>query len=423
MSGYPRRSFLKQVFTATGALSVSSLAGMRAVVAEHLAEETSLPLVGAAQRAAYMLAPEITYFNHGSIGTIPRVIHEAHVAYLALCESNPWRYMWSTPWDEARAEVREQLAAFMGCAAGELVFTHNTTEGFNLLAQGLPLGDGDEVLFSSLNHAGASQCWHHHGLRRGYTVRTFDFPMRDVPHVSVEDIVALHAEHINDKTRVLVVPHIDNIVGVRHPLRALSDMARARGVQYVAVDGAQAAGMIPLDLHATGVDFYANSPHKWLQAPKGTGLLYVREVVQADLEPMWVTWGQRNWTGSARVFEDYGTRNLASVVTLGDAVRFQQQGFQDKLNHRKQLWAYVREAVEAESTLTWRSPTSWDRGSSLYAIEVKGRPTRALAQELFEEHGYVLRPFEGKDWNTVRLSLNTFNTEAEVDRFMALVTA
>jgi len=94
-------------------------------------------------------------------------------------------------------------------------------------------------------------------------------------------------------------------------------------VEFVAVDGAQTAGMLPLDLAASGVDFYSTSGHKWIQAPKGTGLLYVRREVRENVAPMWMTWGQARWEGTVRVLEDYGTRNLAEILVLGDAIAFQ----------------------------------------------------------------------------------------------------
>ena len=109
-----------------------------------------------------------------------------------------------------------------GCSRAptdDLAITHNTTEGFNILAHGLPLGAGDEVLFSSLNHGGASVAWDHIGPQRGYTVRRFDFPVARTSELTVDEVVAIHAEAIRPETRVLVVPHVDNMVGMIHPLR------------------------------------------------------------------------------------------------------------------------------------------------------------------------------------------------------------
>jgi selenocysteine lyase/cysteine desulfurase len=309
----------------------------------------------------------------------------------------------------------------LGCDGEDVAITHNTTEGFNLLAQGLPLGAGDEVLFSSLNHAGASVCWEHQARRRGYEVRRFDFPILEAADLTADDVVALYAAQIGDRTRVIVFPHVDNIVGLRYPLGAMAEMAHAAGVEFVAVDGAQTAGMLPLNLAASGVDFYSTSGHKWIQAPKGTGLLYVRREMREEVEPMWMTWGQARWEGTVRVLEDYGTRNLAEALVLGDAIAFQIDLGRDRVDARlRQLHAYTQAAVEASPRLQWRSPRAWDDGASLFAVEAVGVQAGEASRELLQEHGIVLRPFGG-DLNTMRLSPNVTTRESEIDAFVRAV--
>ncbi|MEO1084072.1 MAG: aminotransferase class V-fold PLP-dependent enzyme, partial [Acidobacteriota bacterium] len=318
-------------------------------------------------------------------------------------------------WKAPLEAVRGQTAAYLGCAANEISFSHNTTEVFNLLAHGLPLGDGDEVLFSSLNHSGASVCWTHVGERRGYTVRRFEFPVQDAASMTEDDVVACHLDAIRPETRALALPHVDNILGLRHPLRKIAAGARRRGVEFIAVDAAQTVGMLPLDLPKLGVDAYATSAHKWLQGPKGLGVAYLRADLQARLLPMWMTWGQRTWSDSVRRFEDYGTRNLAEVLTLGDAITFQEELGTDRVQkHHRRLHAAAQARVDAEPRLTWHSPRDWDRGSAIYSVGVEGRPSSELFRELFENHGLVFRPFEVQGINAVRLSPNTLNTEAEL---------
>ena len=421
----PRREFLKQASSIFGAGALAAFAPVHEAFAAQLAN-LPVPATGpntfADLRQEYLLSPDVTYFNHGSIGTIPRIVQEARQGYLDLCETDPWLYMWSKPWGEARAHTRENAASFMGCAAEEVVFTHNATEAFNLLAQGLSLLAGDEVVFSSMNHAGASVAWFHYAKATGFSVRKFDFPIHDAPTLTTDDIVTLYRENLTDQTRVLVLPHIDNLVGLRHPVKEIADMARSRGVEFIAVDAAQAVGMIPVNIATLNVDFYATSAHKWLQAPKGVGLLYMRKAAQASVRPMWVTWGQKSWAGSVKIFEDYGTRNLAEVLTLSDAIAFQKRlEEQGALERKRALWEYVRQAVAARPNLTWRSPTQWELASSLYTIGLPGRDSRDVSRDLFQNHGYVFRPFHGDDWNTLRLSLNVFNTEKEIDRFFELL--
>ena len=354
-----RRGFLKHVGVAGGGVALSGLAGARQLFASDVESVPSLASLESdfkALRDRYLLDPDVLYFNHASIGTVPRAVHEARARYLELCETNPWLYMWGGVWEEPREEVRAKTATYMGCQPDELAITHNSTEGFNLLAQGLPIGPGDEVLFSSLNHAGASICWEHHAATKGYSVHRFDFPILDVPRMAASDVLNVYDQQIGANTRVLVIPHIDNIVGLRYPVRELAALARSRGVKFVAVDGAQSLGMIPLDMHDLGIDFYASSPHKWVQSPKGLGVLYVREDVRELLRPMWVTWGQQRWSGSARMFEDYGTRNFPDVITVGDAIDFQiQLGAYEMESRYRKLWELAVNVVDCTSGLMWHS--------------------------------------------------------------------
>lgn len=366
----------------------------------------------------YTLDEGLTYLNHASIGTIPRAVQQAHRGYLAACESNPWLHMWGDAWLEPRENVRESAAGLLGCHVDEVSFSHNTTETFNLLANGLPLAAGDEVLFSPLNHSGAAVCWHHAAETRGYTVRQFDFPVLEVAGLTADDVIALYSQAIGPKTRVLVLPHIDNTVGLRHPVRAIADAARQRGVKWIAVDAAQSVGMIPVDVKELGADVVATSAHKWLQAPKGLGLAYIRRDIQPALRPMWVTWGQRSWSESARAYEDYGTRNLAEVITLGNAMTFQNRLGNAREAHHRKLWRMTMDRVDQEPTLTWHSPRTWDLSAALYSIGLKGTPSPDVFQRLFRKYGFVFRPFTSHGLNAVRVSPNTLNTADQVDRLI-----
>ena len=311
-SQFQRRSFLAALGSGAAVACLAQLHEVQAHFARGL-DELVIDDAFESMRSAYTLGENVTYFNHASIGTMPRLVQEARRKYLDLCETNPWLYMWGPAWEGKVSETRQTLAAFVGCGVDELAIVHNTTEAFNTLAQGLSLGKGDEVLFSSMNHAGASICWNHHAETRGYSVRRFEFPIERASIMMADEIVARYLEQIRPETRVLVIPHIDNMVGFRYPVKRLAAEAKKNGVEFIAVDGAQAIGMIPVNVGELGVDFYATSAHKWLQSPKGLGLLYVRREVQETLRPMWVTWGQNRYQGSARIFEDYGTRATMST--------------------------------------------------------------------------------------------------------------
>ncbi len=421
----PRRRFLEALSgSVLGAMLLTPLdarAHRIVEVAERL--PTGLPdrEWRRALRAEYLLAPEVLYVNHASIGTISRPVHEARIELLRLCEENPWLHMWGGAWEGAREDARADLARFLGADPRGMALTHNTTEGFNLLATGLPLGEGDEVVFTGLNHDGASVAFRHNARRRGFSVRRVPFPVREAASLSREDVVRLHLEVLSDRTRVLVLPHVDNMVGIRHDVSAIASGARAAGVEYVLVDAAQSAGMIPVAVDDLGVDAYAGSPHKWIQSAKGLGFAVLSRAAQAVLEPMWVTWGQARWAGSVRRFEDYGTRNLAETVNLSDAVAFQsslQVESRERSYGEIRDWMWTR--VDASPYLSWRSPRCWEDGASLVAVGVRGRAAPEVGEWLWREHRVVLRAF-GDPLNALRVSPHLITSMEELERLFRLM--
>lgn len=420
-----RRSFIRQVAGAATAAGAGSLFGIQRAFARELADMEGVTAGRSSwskMRDRYLLDPEITYFNHGSIGTMPRIVHEAHTGYLRLCESNPWLYMWGGEWEEPREQVRAKAARLLGCDPADLALTHNTTEGFNILANGLPLGPGDEVLFSSMNHAGASVCWENSAPAKGFTVRRFDFPILDVPEMTASEVLDVYDRNISNHTRILVLPDIDNIVGLFHPVAELVRLARSKGVEWIAVDGAQTVGMRSINVVDLDVDAYCASPHKWVQAPKGTGMMYVRRELQDVLRPMWVTWGQARWGDTARKYEDYGTRNLPEIMALGDALDFQHSlGAAAKESRYREIWTLFRETAEDAPGIAWRSPRDWRLSGSLFALEIADQTSTDLSERMYRNHGFVFRPFHTADLNTIRISPNVYNTADEVARFFELI--
>ncbi len=312
-----RRNFLRSL----GSIIGSSLLLTDNIIAEILKDKVS----NDPQRLAkeYLLKENSSYLNHASIGTVPKVIHEAHVKYLEICESNPSLYVWGSIWKEVTENTRQLASSLIHCNVDDLAITHNTTEGFNILAHGLQLSQNDEVLFSSLNHAGASMPWKGLSEIKNFQVRTFDFPINKISEMDEEDIINLHISQIRSNTKVLIFPHIDNIIGLRHPMKKIATKAKQKGVEFIFVDGAQSVGMIPVKLSNSNVDAYSMSPHKWLQAPKGTGMFYVNKKLRKELPRMWYKTPAERHDGSARKYEDYSTRAWPAVVALGDAIRFQ----------------------------------------------------------------------------------------------------
>jgi len=408
---------------AASAVLPAAIFAVRRAFAEKLSELSTGPADLSQLQQQYLLDPQLNYLNHASIGTMPKAVFEAQTQYALACERNPWLAIWGGEWDDPRESVRESSAAILGCDSAEIALTHNTTETFNILAQGLPWSPGDEVLFSNLNHPGASIAFQHKAKSLGYSVKRFELPLLELGRLSAAQFIQRYLDQINERTRLLVIPHIDNILGIRYPIAKLAAAARALDVEFIAVDGAQSAGMIDVDLQSLKVDFFATSPHKWLQAPKGLGLSYVERSMQDKLRPMWVTWGQRGWGNSARKYEDYGTRNLTEVLTLGDALTFHRQIPTVEREAKLQaLWRYIQHRTDQCPSTDWLSPRDWRMGSAICSIKIN-KPAKAVAAQLFDRHQIVLRGFELQDINSLRLSPNIFSGEAAIDQFFHALNA
>lgn len=415
-----RRAFIKQLSFGAAASPLVLFGAVQKDFTEWLKEIPASDFTRF--KSHYLLAEHITYLNHASIGTIPSVVHQTHEELLKICETNPWQYMWGGKWEDPREETRTKAARFIGAEPEEIALTHNTTELFNMLAMGLPLGKGDEVLFSNLNHDGAGIPFEFHASRKGYKVKKFSIPIDKIEALSAEEITDLHLRQISPKTKLIVLPHIDNMIGLRTPVRAIASEARAIGVEWIALDTAQSMGMVPVQTEDLGVDVIGTSTHKWIQSPKGISISYLSKPVQEVLKPSWVTWGQTRWQGTVRRFEDYGTRNLAEAVTLGHAFDFQANiDMSEREDHLKKLWKKAQQLTDNHPKTTWRSSRDWELSGSLYAIEIKGEKASELAKRLFTRHGFVFRPFDNPGLNTIRLSPNLVNTEAELVKLFELI--
>lgn len=372
-------------------------------------------------QSPYDLDPAVTYLNHGSIGTVPTVVRRALESYQLTCERNPWHHVWGDAWAAALEDAYDACAEAMGCPRDDLAITRNTTEGMSLLAQGLDGLEGGAVAFSQLNHSGASECFRYHGARRGYRIQELRIDEAALATATDDDLIRMHVDPLAEDVRALVLPHVDNVLGVRHPIARIAAAARKKGVRWILVDAAQTVGMLRFRADELGADAVATSAHKWLQAPKGTGLLYLAPGLREHLSAMVVTWGQRRWQGKAQSFTDYGTRNLPALLAIADAVRFQSRVAGERDAHDRALFAHAKGRADAHPKLSWRSRRTHGEGAALYGVGVPEGSARKLARALFEEDGVVVRPFERPAGEHLRLSPNLANGVDHLDRFFDAV--
>jgi selenocysteine lyase/cysteine desulfurase len=269
----------------------------------------------------FLLADARPFLNPGSLGVVPRpvmqaVIDSLHRAAAYIDDEVPrWGY-------ERLDAERTEMADFLGCHADELAFTHNCTEALSIIANGLDLQSGDEVLTTDQEHGSGYACWELKAARCGTTTRQVPLPLAPSdPAELVDRIVSA----ILPKTRVLFFSGITSPTGLVLPVPAICQAARERGVITI-VDGAHLNGQTPIQLRELGCDFYAGSPHKWLFAPAGCGFLYGRDDQLDRLWPCVVShgWNNKSELRSAR-FMMVGTNNRATIDGMLAGVQFLKQ--------------------------------------------------------------------------------------------------
>jgi len=361
-------------------------------------------------RSEFMVTDELAFMNNGTLGPMPKPVFYSVVEnYRALaCDpAGP-----NTAMSQQAEDVRKKAADFLGAAVDEIALTRNTTEGMNFIANGLDMKAGDEVLLTFHEHPGGLQPWKLKAKRHGVVLKELKFP---IPTPDPAAILNIFNEAITPRTRVISVSHITYQTGSGIPVKQLASLARPKGILTV-VDAAHPLGMMKLDLHDIGVDYYAMSPHKWLDAPTGTGVLYMRRESQ---DRVWPTIGSTGWDdpkASAKRFDRLGQRSWPLVMAQGAAMDFQSVIGREKIEARvRSLHARLRERVQAIPGVKIYTSAHPALHCALLGFTLDGVKNVDVVETLLRRHHVRVRSTE-YGLNSVRASTHYYNTEAQVDR-------
>src|SRR5271156_716264 len=270
-------------------------------------------------RKQFLIPADEVYLNNGTVGSSPapvlRAIFEGYNTTEKMDQSDPedypiWGYgLWN--------EFRDPLAEFVGCTRDELSLVRNSTEANCYVCNGLDFKAGDEVLMTDQEHPGGEQGFNLRAKRHGIVVKKVTLP-RPVPNAAA--VLNLFNDAITPRTKLIFFSHITTVTGTVLPAKEICALARAKGI-LSAVDGAHVIGMMKLNVKEIGCDMYSSSPHKWLQAPKGSGFLYVRDEV---IDRLWNTIATEGWDDPklrAERFQRIGSSNLPALWGLRASIQ------------------------------------------------------------------------------------------------------
>ncbi len=360
----------------------------------------------------FPFAPGIKYFNNGSLGPSPLSVRVESNHYRKMLDEFPSKYMWGG-WKDKVEEVRSKAADLLSVSAEEIAINHNTTEGFNVIAQSFDLKAGDEIIVADHEHPSGTIPWLVWQETKGVKIVR---PVLPILPKSVDEIVNIYKKAITPRTKIISMCHIVNTNGMILPVKEVSEMAHKKGI-YVAVDGAQSAGMFNINLKDLGCDFYAASTHKWVFSPKEIGIFYAKNESQHLLRPIVVC--NHYEDKSIRRFENYNTRNLPDVLGLGAAIDFHHSVGGDRISKRTfELKAYLREKIGDDPRFKFKSPESDKLSAAIQTLEVVGKDVNWVKEQMFENYGIDTRPMSTYDLNGIRISMAIYITKRDIDYFV-----
>ncbi|CAN5877272.1 aminotransferase class V-fold PLP-dependent enzyme [soil metagenome] len=417
-----RRDFLHKAGLLTGAFSVNSLFNQlhAADLAEANKRVSSLSATKIASdedywsiiQQAYSVSPNIISLNNGAVSPAPRIVQDALDRYNKLCNEAPSYYMWRVL-AQGRESLREKLAELAGASPEEIAINRNTTEALITVIYGLRLKAGDEVIGTKQDYPNMINAWKQRQSREGivYKQISFDFPIEDDAK-----IVTAFEKAITSKTKLLHITHLVNWVGQIMPVKKIAMMAHSRGVE-VLVDGAHSFGLLDFKIPALECDYFGTSLHKFLSAPIGSGMLWIKKERIKDTWPLLCN--DKPERDDIRKFESLGTRSFAIEQAIGEAINFHNaigsQRKQERLHYLKYYWA---SAVKKHPKITIHTSLDPAYSCAICGVSVEGMTSAQLDAELFNKYKIHTVAIVWENISCVRITPHVYTKLKDLDKLI-----
>jgi isopenicillin-N epimerase len=421
-----RRRFLSKVGKGLGLAALSS-----AAVASLLKDVTA-----AARRVAHLSAEEaardedfwfdiqqsfsvtrgIVNLNNGGVSPSPRVVTEALVRYIWQQEDATAYTMWQILEPQSET-IRTGLADLFGCDREEIAITRNTSDSLEALLLGFDLKRGDEVLTTTQDYPRMLTTLRQRERREGIRLKTVKVPLAPK---DPSEITAAYEAGFTPRTRLALVSHVINITGQIVPVREVCELARRRGVETI-VDGAHSFAHFQFKRDDLACDYYGTSLHKWLHAPKGTGMLYVRKDKIKNVWPLLAA--EPSQDADVRKFEETGTRSAAQRLAIGEAILFHQGvGPARKEARLRMLARRWMNQLKGEPNVSFNTSFDERQSCAIANVHVEGTEPDALCDHLMSRYKIFATPIVHDEFKGVRVTPSVYTTLKELDRFCEAMT-
>lgn len=363
-------------------------------------------------RHAFTVDRNLINLNNGGVSPSPRMVMDTEKRYLEVENMSPSYYMWNVL-DPGIETVRRRLAETFGCDPEEIAITRNASEALEIVQLGMELKAGDEILTTNQDYPRMLTTWNQRERRDGLVLKQITFP---VPPPSMDYLVHRLEENITPKTKIIHICHITNRTGQIFPVKKICQMARAKGIEVV-VDGAHAFGHFPFKQADLDCDYYGTSLHKWVLAPIGTGMLYVKKSKIAKIWPMMAA--PDSMKENIRKFEEIGThpasqRNaITEALTFHDSIGVERKA--ERLRYLRRRWSNRLRQLPGVRILNSEDP---EQSCGIGFVQVDGFEAPKLAKYLMDKYRiWTVAIVTPGEYQGLRITPNVYTTLEEIDTF------
>jgi selenocysteine lyase/cysteine desulfurase len=416
-----RRSFLKKGSAlGAGAFGLNSLFSQMHGASFHEAEQRWDPgsnrneeYWSVIQNAYSASKSEVLILNNGGVSPSPIVVQDALEKYNRQAAQGPSYHMWRVI-DKGREPLRLRLAALAGCDPEEVAINRNATEALNTVIFGLPMDKGDEVIGMIYDYPNMMNAWKQRQLRDGivYKQLRFDFPIEND-----DQIVKAYADAITPRTKLIHVTHIVNWIGQIMPVKKICQMAHKRGIEVI-VDGAHSFALLDFKIPDLECDYFGTSLHKFLSAPVGSGMMWVKKEKIAKIWPLLCS--QEPNSADIRKFETLGTRSFCIEQAIGEALNFQEgvgnKRKEERIHFLKKYWAEKALQIPRVRIHTSLKP---EYSCAIAGVSMDGLKPGELDSKLFTDHKIHTVGISYEGVQCVRVTPHVYTSLKDLDRFVS----
>jgi selenocysteine lyase/cysteine desulfurase len=360
---------------------------------------------------AFTVTRGIINLNNGGVSPSPRIVTEAMVRYTWQQEDATAYTMWQILEPQSET-IRTGLAEIFGCDREEIAITRNASESLEILLMGIDLKSGDEILTTTQDYGRMVTTLRQRERREGLKLNLIQIP---IPPKNLNEITAAFERGITSRTRLILMAHQINITGQITPVKAVCDMARAKGIETI-VDGAHSFCQFDFKQKDLGCDYFGTSLHKWLYAPKGTGLLYVK---RDKIEKVWpLMAAESKQATDIRKYEEIGTHAAAPKLAIGEAMLFHNGiGGRRKEARLRYLSRYWMNKLKDVPKIRFNTSFDPNQSCAIANVNIEGIEPGAIGSYLFSKHHIFTTPIVHEEFKGIRITPNVYTTLGELDRF------